>query len=91
MSASKDNEGFERPITANIHASRLDDPEDPEENLITPSSAEMKAHRSDDEMGAGGFIPEEQSEGGGFFPEDAVDERSNDSDDFVYEDEDGIL
>jgi len=46
---------------------------------------------SDVEISVGGFLPDNESEGGGFCPPGELSEASEYSDDFSYEEEDGIL
>ena len=61
------------------------------EHPSTSKNIEQKTSESDVEMDGGGFVPEEDSEGGGFLPPEESEEGDNNEDDFVYEDEDGIL
>jgi hypothetical protein len=91
MASSNDERGSRSTTTAKVDDSRLEDPVQNEGSRSASMRTEWKSPGSDVEMSGGGFIPEEESEGGGFLPPAEDSEEDDNSDDFVYEDEDGIL
>jgi Rad4 beta-hairpin domain 3 len=79
----KDDQGLYR------HLEELENPLNPLAQPMLRSVGPPQA--SDVEVSGGGFLPENASEGGGFCPPDEPNHESEYSDDFLYEEEDGIL